>query len=318
MKKFLIKRLMIGIIVLFCITFLSFLIINLAPGDPATLYVSADATEDQINQTRENLGLNKPLLVRYVYWLNDLLHGDLGISFATRQPVATMLVERVGPTLLLMGISLIVAYLIAIPLGIYSAVNQKSWVDYFITGTSFLGVSIPNFFLGLFFIYIFAVKLKWFPTGGMQVLGSDGGFVERIRHLILPVSVIATTISANMIRYVRSSMIDVFGENYLRTARAKGLKPGQIIFKHGVRNALIPIITIIGTDIPLLIGGAIVTEQIFQWPGLGALTISSIQSRDYNVLMAITLLSAIVVLIANILTDIFYATADPRIQFSEN
>lgn len=309
---------MIGIIVLFCITFLSFLIINLAPGDPATLYVSADATEDQINQTRENLGLNKPLLVRYVYWLNDLLHGDLGISFATRQPVTTMLIERVGPTLLLMGISLIVAYLIAIPLGIYSAVNQKSWVDYFITGTSFLGVSIPNFFLGLFFIYIFAVKLQWFPTGGMQVLGSDGGFVERIRHLILPVSVIATTISANMIRYVRSSMIDVFGENYLRTARAKGLKPGQIIFKHGVRNALIPIITIIGTDIPLLIGGAIVTEQIFQWPGLGALTISSIQARDYNVLMAITLLSAIVVLLVNILTDVFYAKADPRIQFSEN
>lgn len=318
MKKFLMKRLMIGIIVLFCITFLSFLIINLAPGDPATLYVSADATEDQINQTRENLGLNKPLLVRYVYWLNDLLHGDLGISFATRQPVTTMLIERVGPTLLLMGISLIVAYLIAIPLGIYSAVNQKSWVDYFITGTSFLGVSIPNFFLGLFFIYIFAVKLQWFPTGGMQVLGSDGGFVERIRHLILPVSVIATTISANMIRYVRSSMIDVFGENYLRTARAKGLKPGQIIFKHGVRNALIPIITIIGTDIPLLIGGAIVTEQIFQWPGLGALTISSIQARDYNVLMAITLLSAIVVLLVNILTDVFYAKADPRIQFSEN
>lgn len=312
------KRLMIGIIVLFCITFLSFLIINLAPGDPATLYVSADATEDQINQTRENLGLNKPLLVRYVYWLNDLLHGDLGISFATRQPVTTMLIERVGPTLLLMGISLIVAYLIAIPLGIYIAVNQKSWVDYFITGTSFLGVSIPNFFLGLFFIYIFAVKLQWFPTGGMQVLGSDGGFVERIRHLILPVSVIATTISANMIRYVRSSMIDVFGENYLRTARAKGLKPGQIIFKHGVRNALIPIITIIGTDIPLLIGGAIVTEQIFQWPGLGALTISSIQARDYNVLMAITLLSAIVVLLVNILTDVFYAKADPRIQFSEN
>lgn len=318
MKKFLMKRLMIGIIVLFCITFLSFLIINLAPGDPATLYVSADATEDQINQTRENLGLNKPLLVRYVYWLNDLLHGDLGISFATRQPVTSVLVERVGPTLLLMGISLIVAYLIAIPLGIYSAVNQKSWVDYFITGTSFLGVSIPNFFLGLFLIYIFAVKLQWLPTGGMQTLGSEGGFSERVQHLFLPVLVIATTISANMIRYVRSSMIEVFGENYLRTAKAKGLKPHQIIFKHGVRNALIPIITIIGADIPQLIGGAIVTEQIFQWPGLGALTISSIQARDYNVLMAITLLSAIVVLLANILTDVFYAKADPRIQFSEN
>lgn len=318
MKKYLTKRLLIGIVVLFFITFLSFLIINLSPGDPATLYVSPDATEAQIEQTREKLGLNKPLLIRYIYWLTDFLRGNLGISFATRQPVANMLLERVGPTLLLMGISLLVAYLIAIPLGIYSAVNQKTWVDYLITGTSFLGVSIPNFFLGLFLIYVFAVQLRWLPTGGMQVLGSDGGFLERARHLILPVLVIATTISANMIRYVRSSMIEVFGENYLRTAKAKGLKPRQIIFRHGVRNALVPIITIIGTDIPKLIGGAIVTEQIFQWPGLGALTISSIQARDYNVLMAITLLSAIAVLTANILTDIFYAIADPRIRFSEN
>lgn len=318
MKKYLTKRLLIGIVVLFFITFLSFLIINLSPGDPATLYVSPDATEAQIEQTREKLGLNKPLLIRYIYWLTDFLRGNLGISFATRQPVANMLLERVGPTLLLMGISLLVAYLIAIPLGIYSAVNQKTWVDYLITGTSFLGVSIPNFFLGLSLIYVFAVQLRWLPTGGMQVLGSDGGFLERARHLILPVLVIATTISANMIRYVRSSMIEVFGENYLRTAKAKGLKPRQIIFRHGVRNALVPIITIIGTDIPKLIGGAIVTEQIFQWPGLGALTISSIQARDYNVLMAITLLSAIAVLTANILTDIFYAIADPRIRFSEN
>lgn len=318
MKKYLTKRLLIGIVVLFFITFLSFLIINLSPGDPATLYVSPDATEAQIEQTREKLGLNKPLLIRYIYWLTDFLRGNLGISFATRQPVANMLLERVGPTLLLMGISLLVAYLIAIPLGIYSAVNQKTWVDYLITGTSFLGVSIPNFFLGLSLIYVFAVQLRWLPTGGMQVLGSDGGFLERAQHLILPVLVIATTISANMIRYVRSSMIEVFGENYLRTAKAKGLKPRQIIFRHGVRNALVPIITIIGTDIPKLIGGAIVTEQIFQWPGLGALTISSIQARDYNVLMAITLLSAIAVLTANILTDIFYAIADPRIRFSEN
>lgn len=318
MKKYLTKRLLVGIIVLFFITFLSFLIINLAPGDPVNLYVSPDATEAQIEQTRASLGLDKPLLIRYVYWLRGLFSGDLGISFATRQPVANMLLERVGPTMLLMGVSLMVAYLIAIPLGIYSAVNQKTWVDYVITGTSFLGVSIPNFFLGLFVIYVFAVQLKWLPTGGMQVLGSDGDFMERARHMVLPVTVIATTISANMIRYVRSSMIDVFGENYLRTAKAKGLKPHQIIFKHGVRNALVPIITIIGTDIPKLIGGAIVSEQIFQWPGLGALTISSIQARDYNVLMAITLLSAIAVLVANILTDIFYAAADPRIRFSGN
>lgn len=318
MKKYLLKRFMIGFIVLFFITFLSYMIINLSPGDPATLYVSQDASEAQINQVRESLGLNKPLLIRYFNWVNDLLHGDLGISFATRQPVANVLLERVGPTVLLMGVSLLVAYLVAIPLGIYSAVNQKSWVDYFITGTSFLGISIPNFFLGLFLIYVFAVQLEWLPTGGMQVLGSDGGFVERARHMVLPVIVIATTISANMIRYVRSSMIDIFDENYLRTAKAKGLKPRQIIFKHGIRNAFVPIITIVGTDIPMLIGGAIVTEQIFQWPGLGSLTISSIQSRDYTVLMAITLLSAIAVLVANILMDILYAVADPRIRLSKN
>lgn len=317
MKKYLVKRLMVGLMVLFFITFLSYMIINFSPGDPAMLYVSADATEEQIKQVRVSLGLDKPLLIRYVYWAKALVQGNLGNSFATRQPVLNILMERVGPTLVLMGTSLVVAYLVAIPLGIYSAVKQNTWVDYFITGSSIMGVSIPNFFFGLFMIYIFAVQLKWLPTGGMQVLGSQGGFWERVQHLILPVTVIASTISANMVRYVRSTMIEVFGENYLRTAKAKGLTPTQIIFKHGLRNAFVPIITIVASDIPKLIGGAIVTEQIFQWPGLGALTISSIQSRDYNVLMAITLVSAIAVLFANILMDLLYAVADPRIRYKE-
>ncbi len=316
MKKYLVQRFMVGFLVLFVITFFSYMIINLSPGSPAMLYVSPDATDAQIALVEKSLGLDKPLMIRYIYWLRNMVTGNLGVSFATRQPVANMIMERVGPTFLLMGLSLLVAYLIAIPLGIYSAVNQKSWVDYLITGTSFMGVSVPNFFLGLFLIYIFSVQLNWLPTGGMQVLGSAGGFVERLRHLVLPVAVIATTIAANMTRYVRSSMIETFGENYLRTAKAKGLKTHQIIFRHGVRNAMIPIITVIGTDIPKLIGGAIVTEQIFQWPGLGALMISSIQSRDYNVLMAITLISAVAVLVANLLTDIFYAVADPRIRLS--
>lgn len=317
MKKYLVKRLMVGLMVLFFITFLSYMIINFSPGDPAMLYVSADATEEQIKQVRVSLGLDKPLLIRYVYWAKALVQGNLGNSFATRQPVLNILMERVGPTLVLMGTSLVVAYLVAIPLGIYSAVKQNTWVDYFITGSSIMGVSIPNFFFGLFMIYIFAVQLKWLPTGGMQVLGSQGGFWERVQHLILPVTVIASTISANMVRYVRSTMIEVLGENYLRTAKAKGLTPTQIIFKHGLRNAFVPIITIVASDIPKLIGGAIVTEQIFQWPGLGALTISSIQSRDYNVLMAITLVSAIAVLLANILMDLLYAVADPRIRYKE-
>lgn len=318
MKKYLIKRFIISFVVLFFITFFSYMIINFAPGDPATLYVSPDATEEQIQQVRESLGLDKPLMIRYVFWLKEMLKGNLGNSFATRRPVTNILLERMEPTLILMGTSLVVAYLVAIPLGIYSAVKQNTWIDYLITGTSILGVSIPNFFFGLFLIYIFAVQLRWLPTGGMQELGSSGEFLERVRHLILPVAVIASTISANMIRYVRSSMIDIFGENYLRTAKAKGLKPIQIIFRHGIRNAFVPIITIIASDIPKLIGGAIVTEQIFQWPGLGALTVTSIQSRDYNVLMAITLMSAVAVLSANMLMDVFYAIADPRIRYSES
>ncbi|MEG0289315.1 MAG: ABC transporter permease [Carnobacterium sp.] len=315
MKKYILKRLMIAVPVLFMVSIFSFVIINLAPGNPVDLYVAPDATAEQIEATKTALGLDQPLPVQYIKWITNLLQGNLGFSYSTRQPVTAILFSRVSPTLQLMGISLVVGYLVAIPLGIYSAVKKNTWVDYLITSNSFLGVSVPNFFLGLGLIYIFSLQLAWLPTGGMQVLGDDGGVLERIQHLILPVIVLATSISGNMIRYVRSSMIDVLGENYLRTATAKGLKARDILTKHGLRNALIPIITIIGMDIPKLIGGAVVTEQIFQWPGLGQLMITSINSRDYPVLMAITLLSAVAVMAANISTDILYAVVDPRIKY---
>ncbi|QQP70768.1 ABC transporter permease [Carnobacterium sp. CS13] len=315
MKKYILKRLMIAVPVLFMVSIFSFVIINLAPGNPVDLYVAPDATAEQIEATKTALGLDQPLPVQYIKWITNLLQGNLGFSYSTRQPVAAILFSRVSPTLQLMGISLAVGYLVAIPLGIYSAVKKNTWVDYLITSNSFLGVSVPNFFLGLGLIYIFSLQLAWLPTGGMQVLGGDGGVLERIQHLVLPVIVLATSISGNMIRYVRSSMIDVLGENYLRTATAKGLKARDILTKHGLRNALIPIITIIGMDIPKLIGGAVVTEQIFQWPGLGQLMITSINSRDYPVLMAITLLSAVAVMAANISTDILYAVVDPRIKY---
>lgn len=315
MKRYILKRLMIAVPVLFMVSIFSFIIINLAPGNPVDLYVAPDATAEQIEATKTALGLDQPLPVQYIKWITNLLQGNLGFSYSTRQPVAAILFSRVSPTLQLMGISLVVGYLVAIPLGIYSAVKKNTWVDYLITSNSFLGVSVPNFFLGLGLIYIFSLQLAWLPTGGMQVLGGDGGVLERIQHLILPVIVLATSISGNMIRYVRSSMIDVLGENYLRTATAKGLKARDILTKHGLRNALIPIITIIGMDIPKLIGGAVVTEQIFQWPGLGQLMITSINSRDYPVLMAITLLSAVAVMVANISTDILYAVVDPRIKY---
>jgi peptide/nickel transport system permease protein len=316
MKKYIIKRILIFIPVLFMISIGAFLIVNLAPGNPVDMYVSPDMTVEQIQATKEALGLNDPLIVQYAKWVTNIMRGNLGFSFSSRIPVSTILFQRVGPTLLLMSISLVVAYVLAIPLGILSAKKQNSIVDYIVTGLSFTGISLPSFFLGLGLIYVFAVQLKWLPTGGTKLLGVDGGISDQIRHLILPVIVLASQFAANMIRYARASMIDVYNENYIRTAAAKGLKPMQILKNHGVRNALIPIITVIGADIPKVVGGAIVTEQIFQWPGIGSLMVASINSRDYPVLMAITMISAVAVLIANILVDIMYAVVDPRIKFS--
>lgn len=315
MKKYIAKRLLTAIPVLLMISIAAFIMINLAPGDPTNLYVMPDATPEQMEATRRALGLDQSYPVQYMRWLTRALRGDLGISYSTRYPVLPILVSRIGPTVALMGTTLVVSYIIAIPLGIISARKQGTWVDTLLTGGSFIGVSIPNFFLGLGLIYIFAVQLKWFPTGGMLELGGNASILSVLHHLVLPVAVLSTFYIANMTRYVRSTMIDVYGENYIRTATAKGLTKQVILTRHGIRNALIPIITIIGTDLPRLVGGAIVTEQIFQWPGLGRLTILAINQREYPMLMAITLLSAVVVLLVNLLVDMMYAVVDPRIKY---
>lgn len=315
MKKYIGKRLLTAIPVLLMITIGAFIMINLAPGEPTDLYVTPDATHAQIEATRRALGLDQPYPVQYLKWLGRAVVGDLGISFSTRYPVLPIILSRLVPTVVLMGATLLFSYMIAIPLGIISARKQGTWIDTFLTGSAFVGVSIPNFFLGLGLIYIFAVRLGWFPTGGMIELGSDGGVLKVLHHLVLPVIVLSAFYIANMTRYMRSTMIEVYGENYIRTATAKGLARQVILTKHGIRNALIPVITIIGTDLPRLVGGAIVTEQIFQWPGLGRLTITAIQQRDLPILMAITILSAVVVLFANVLVDVMYAVVDPRIKY---
>ncbi|MCM3728516.1 ABC transporter permease [Neobacillus cucumis] len=316
MVQYILRRILIAIPVLFGVTIFNFLIINLAPGNPVDMYVSPDVTAADIEIKKEALGLNDPIYIQYWHWLGNLLKGDFGFSYSTYEPVTNMIFERLGPTLILMGSALIIAYLIAIPIGILSATKQYSWIDYLTTTFSFLGVSIPHFFMGLGAIYVFAIMTQILPTGGMNTLGGTGGFTDTLLHLIMPAIVLGTGIAGSMVRYVRSSMIEVLGQDYLRTARAKGLGEFIVTNKHALRNALIPIITIIGLDIPLLIGGAVVTEQIFQWPGLGQLTIQSIGSRDYSVLMAINLLAAFMVLFSNLLTDILYSVADPRIKYN--
>jgi peptide/nickel transport system permease protein len=316
MVAYLIRRLLIGIPVLLGVTVINFFIINLAPGSPADLFLSPTATPEDVARTKAELGLNKPIFVQYVNWLTQLLHGNLGVSFQNREPVTQLIGDRIGPTLLLMGTSLVVAYLVAIPIGIFAARRRNTVADYGVVGASFLGISVPHFFLGLAMIYVFALTLGWFPTGGMVTLGRGGGFADRMSHLVLPVVVLATAIAANMVRYVRSSMIDAFGQDYIRTAKAKGLGTSMITNKHALRNALIPVVTVIGVDLSALIGGAIVTEQIFQWPGIGLLTIQSIGARDYAVLMGLNLIAAVAVFAANLLTDIAYAVVDPRVAYA--
>ncbi|GAF63439.1 dipeptide ABC transporter permease protein [Bacillus sp. TS-2] len=316
MTHFIMKRLFIAIPVLFGITIFNFFIINLAPGNPAEMYINPSLSQGDIDQRMESMGLNDPFWVQYFRWLLAIIQFDFGYSLASYQPVIEVVAERIGPTLLLMFASLIIAYTIAIPIGVISAVKQYSWMDYFFTSFSFLGVSIPNFFLGIMGIFVFALTFQILPTGGMYSLGSNQGFGELMKHIILPASVLGTAIAGNMVRYVRSSILEVLGQDYLRTARAKGLHEWVVIVKHALRNGLIPIITIIGLDIPVLFGGAVITEQVFQWPGMGQLMIQSIGSRDYSTLMALNLLIAVVVLSVNTITDMLYAVVDPRIKYN--
>ncbi|MBH5317603.1 ABC transporter permease [Paenibacillus sp. GSMTC-2017] len=316
MGQYIVKRLLIAIPVFFGITILSFLIMNMAPGNPVDMLINPNIPKEMLELKKELLGLNDPIYVQYVKWLSGFLSGDLGYSFSTFAPVSQLIGERIGPTLLLASTSLLVGILIAVPVGVISAIKQNSKLDYILTALSFLGTSIPAFFLGLGLIYIVGIGLKWLPTGGMTTLGGNGGFQDVLLHLILPVTVLGITIAGKKVRYVRASMLDVLQQDYLRTARAKGLTEFVVTNKHALRNALIPIITVVGTEIPLLLGGSIIIEQVFQWPGIGQLTMEAILSRDYPILMGLNLIAACVVLSTNLFMDILYAIADPRIKYS--
>ncbi|WP_182914235.1 ABC transporter permease [Paenibacillus sp. 1011MAR3C5] len=316
MGPYLIRRLLIAVPVFWGITVLSFLIMNMAPGNPVDMFINPNVPPEMRELRKELLGLNDPLYMQYLKWVGGLLKGELGYSFSTYAPVTQLIGERIGPTLLLASSSLAIGLIIAIPVGILSAVKQNSNLDYVMTGLSFLGTSIPPFFLGLGLIYILGIELKWLPTGGMKTLGGDGGIGDIAVHLIMPVLVLGITIAGKKVRYVRASMLDVLQQDYLRTARAKGLSEWTVTNRHALRNALIPIIAVIGAEIPFLLGGSIIIEQVFQWPGIGQLTMEAILSRDYPTLMGLNLAAACVVLLTNLIMDVLYAAADPRIEFN--
>lgn len=315
MVKYIFKRVLTAIPVLIMISIGAFIMLQLAPGDAADLYITPDTTQQQIEQTREALGLNAPIYVQYFRWFSQVLRGNLGYSFTNGQPVIELIGERIFPTVLLMGVSLLFAYLVGIPLGIYTGRNQGTWKDTFITGLTYLGISIPAFFFGLTLISVFGVRLGWFPTGGMYPLGTEPSFSVVAWHLVLPVLVMSASYLASMTRYMRNTTINIYDENYIRTAKSKGLNGKEIFGKHVVRNALIPIITVIGTDLPRLVGGSIVVEQVFSWPGLGSLTMTAIEQRNYPIILGVTMLSAVFVLIINLIVDLLYVAIDPRIKY---
>lgn len=316
MKKYILKRLLIALFVLFGITVIDFVIMNMAPGSPLDMMRNPMVSQAALDMKAEALGLNDPLYLQYFKWLGELFQGNMGYSMITYQPVSNLIATHIGPTLLLMGVSLLVGLAIAVPLGVLSAVKQYSISDYTAMTASFLGISVPSFFLSLVLIYVFTVKLNWLPSSGMVTMGTNGGILDVIKHMILPCSVLVVSVAGRNIRYVRSSMLEILGQDYLRTAKAKGIKEFFIISKHAMRNALIPIVTVLGMEIPVVFGGAVVIEQIFSWPGIGLLTMSSIMSRDYPTVMGLNLLAAVIVLVANLLTDLLYAVVNPTIQYS--
>ena len=315
MGKYILKRILIAIPVLIGITLIDYAIMCLA-GSPLEMLKGPRISDAALQAKEIAAGLDKPLIVQYFVWLWQLLQGNLGYSMKSYEPVSAMIGSHIGPTLLLMGASLTLSLLIAVPAGIYGAVKQYSKGDYAVVTASFIGSSIPSFFLALILIYIFTVKLGILPSGGMNTLGMDGSVADTIRHMVLPVTVLAVSLAGSNIRYIRSSFLEILQQDYLRTARAKGIGYKRVIWKHAMRNALLPIVTVIGMQIPMLFGGAVIIEQVFSWPGLGLMTMTAIMGRDYPVIMGVCLLSAVVVLVSNLITDILYALVDPTIQLN--
>lgn len=321
MKKYIFKRILISIPVFIGITLLVYILASSAPGSPAAMMVGGDLenlTPERIAAVEAALGLDKPVYIRYLKWLNQLLLGNFGISYRTGRQVLSMILERLLPTLLLTISATAVSTVIAVLLGVMSAYKPYSPWDYISSLLSYTGVSMPNFFVGLMIIYVFAVRLQILPSSGMYDSANATTIPGLLKHMILPMITLCLQQIGSILRQTRGSMIESLSNDFIRTSRAQGLSEFAVVFHHGLRNALIPILTVLGGMIPFIIGGAVVTEQLFSWPGLGSLMVQSINSRDYPMIMGETVFIAVVILIGNVILDILYAYADPRIRFARN
>jgi peptide/nickel transport system permease protein len=318
MKQFFIKRLLVTIPTLIAISIIIFAILALAPGDPLGEFASNPAITAEVRENiRKSLGLDQPVYIRYFKWFGSFIRGDMGYSFNSRSPVAELLWQRLPTTLLVVGTGYILGLLIAFPIGIVSAIARYSILDRIITTIAFLGFSIPPFFTGLLFIVIFSVQLGWFPfifNSTLQVMDWQS-FIAQLRQSIMPISVLALYHAAILTRFIRSAVLDELTQEYVTTALSKGLSKFAVIKNHILRNALIPVVTLIALDIPAVFTGALVTEQVFRVPGIGALLIESIYRSDTPVVMAITFIYAILIVLFNLVADLVYAMLDPRVKY---
>lgn len=309
-----IKRLIQVIPMLMVISIVSFALMYLAPGDPSMNYIRPDMNAEQIIAVKERLGLNDPVHIQYIKWLKNVLKGDMGHSLIDYKPVTKTIVERIPATLALMGSSLILALLISIPIGLYTGKHKNGIIDNIISIISYVGISIPSFWFGIILIYIFSFKLKLLPSVGMRTLGVEGSIIDIIKHGILPCTVLTFHSVSIYTRYVRSSTIIQLNENYVRTEEAYGFSDNKIMLKYVLKNVLLPIITILGMNLPSILTGAFITETVFSWPGMGRLGVTSIFNYDYPVIMATTMITALLLIMGNLIADILYGIVDPRIS----
>ncbi|KAA1181758.1 ABC transporter permease [Paenibacillus sp. B2(2019)] len=316
MSAYLSKRLLYMVIILFAASLLIFCLYASTPGDFITGNIKL--TAERKAELREIYGLNKPMLERYGIWMKNALHGDFGYSLAQQKPVLQLFNDYIWNSFLLAAVSTFLTWMIAVIIGVISAYKQYSWFDTLVMIAIFAAMSLPSFFIGLFLIKILAVDLKWLPPGGIITTGSNATglayFKEIVTHMTLPVVVMTLLGLGSLTRYFRSNMIDVLKQDYIRTARAKGLKERKVLFTHALRNALLPAITLVGFELPALFGGSLIIEKIFNWPGIGQLYMQSFGLRDYPLLMGFTMFIAILTVIGTLLSDVLYRIADPRVR----
>lgn len=313
MGRIIIRRLIQAIPMLLFVSIISFLLIKIAPGDPVQAFITPKMNQNDIQRVRHNLGLDQPIIVQYLLWIKNVLKGNFGYSLINYRPVLTQVIERLPATFGLMGTSLLVAIIISIPLGLISALNKNKLIDHILSIISYIGISMPSFWFGIILISIFSLKLHLLPSIGMHTIGVDSIF-DVIKHGIMPCIVLSFSNMSVLTRYIRSSTIGQLKEEYVITAYAKGLSKKSILYKHVLKNSLLPVITILGMTFPDLIAGAFITETIFGWPGMGRLGITAIFSFDYPIIMAITMFTSIMLIIGNMLADIAYGIIDPRIK----